>query len=114
MLKSTGGNTSDTLNLIKTSLERARAKRNIFLPPVLTKKGTHPKAYNDTIGAMVSFFFELKFFKENYTREDIIEAFLFEHEVEIPKYKGNFYIFNGHNEYEDLIKRLKKLNIKPL
>jgi hypothetical protein len=114
MLKPVDSNSETTLNIIKSSLNLAKAKRNIFSPPVMTLNEKKPKGFNGTVGAMVFFFFEFQFFKDQYSKEDIIEAFLFDYDVEIPKYKGNFDFFNSDYYYNEIIKRLKKLKINKL
>lgn len=114
MLKPIDTGPAITLGIIKSSLELAKAPRNIFSPPILTLAEKKPKGFNGTVGAMVSFFFELKFFNDQFSKEDIVEAFLADYKIEIPKYKGNFNFFDNDYYYNDLIKRLKKLKISPL
>jgi hypothetical protein len=114
MLKTGNHSAENTLEIIKNSLELVNTKRNIFSPPVQTANGKNPKGFNGTIAATISFFFDLHFFKEQYSKEDIMEAFLSDYDIEIPKYKGNFDLFNDDYYYNDLIGRLKKLKINKL
>lgn len=114
MLKAVDHSVENTMKIIKGSLELANTKRDIFSPPVQTANGKNPKGFNGTIAAMVTFFFDSNFFMEQYSKEDIMEAYLFDYNIEIPKYKGNFDLFKDDFYYNNLIVRLRKLKINRL
>ena len=99
------------LEYIKTTMELAKAKYNIFIPPTLTSNNKNPKGFNGTVAAAISFFYENGFFYKKYTIEDIIEAFICDYKFDIPKYKGKFSFFMDQYDFKDLITRLKKLDI---
>jgi hypothetical protein len=108
------GSTNNTINIIKDLLQTAKAKYDIFLPFKKTKANKNPKGFNGTMAATISFFYEQKYFKPKFSKEEIMEAFLNEYAIIIPKYKGSFLMFTNDYDFETLIKRLKRLEIKPL
>jgi hypothetical protein len=102
-----------TLELIKDSLEMAGAKHDIFLPPVLTVSNKKSKGFNGTVAAMICFFYESKLFKSSFSKEEVLEAFLTNYKIEIPKYKGNFNFFNEDYYFKTLKVNLKRLKLDP-
>jgi len=102
-----------TLELIKDALEMAGAKHDIFLPPVLTVNDKKSKGFNGTVAAMVCFFYESKLFNTSFSKEEILEAFLVDYKIDIPKYKGNFNFFNEDYYFKTLKTKLKRLKFDP-
>ena len=104
----------NTLEVIKDTLEIAGAKHDIFSPPVLTVNAKKSKGFNGTVAAMVCFFYESKLFKNSFSKEEILEAFLADYKIEIPKYKGNFNFFNEDYYFQTLKTKLKRLKFNPI
>lgn len=114
MLQPMEGSTANTKDFIQQSLAEVKTKYNIFEPVRKTKSNKNPKGFNGSIAAVILFFYERNYFAAAFSKEDILDAFLHDHGVTIPKYNGNFSFFNTNYDCQSLVKKLNRLKIKQL
>jgi hypothetical protein len=75
------GSPETTLQFIKDKTEQAGFDFKIFSPVMRLPNGKNPYGLNGTMGAMIDFFYQHRYFKKEYDLEDIFKAYL--------RYSGN-------------------------
>ena len=74
------GNPKETLQFIKQKTEEAGF--NLFSPVPRLENGKNPYGLNGCMATMIDYFYQLNYFKKEYTLEQIFKAYL--------QYSGNF------------------------
>lgn len=114
MLEPINGSPEETLQFIKQKIEEAGFKDNLFSPIPKSDNGKNQYGLNGRIAAMIDCFYQLRYFKKEYTLEQIFKAYLQYSGNSIGKLKTFISEFRNNNSYIKHAEMLKKLKIKKL
>lgn len=114
MLEPINGSQEETLQFIKQKIEEAGFKYNLFSPVPKADNGKNQYGLNGCMAAMIDCFYQLHYFKKEYTLEQIFKAYLQYSGNSIGKLKTFLSEFRNDNSFTKHAERLKKLKIRKL
>ena len=114
VLKPMNGNSDETLQFIKQKTEEAGFEFNLFSPVPRLDNGKNPYGLNGCMGTMIDHFYQLNYYKKEYTLEQIFKAYLQYSGNSIGKLKTFLSEFRQDSSYIRHAEKLKQLKIKKL
>lgn len=114
VLESINGSPEETLQFIRQKIGEAGFEFNLFSSIPKSDNGKNLYGLNGCIAAMIDCFYQLRYFKKEYTLEQIFKAYLQYSGNSIGKLKTFISEFRNNNSYIKHTEMLKKLKIKKL
>jgi hypothetical protein len=114
MLKPMDGSPENTLQFIIEKTEQAGFDYKIFQPVTRLANGKNPYGLNGCIAAMIDFFYQLGYFKKDYSQKEIFTAFLQYSGNSIGKFNTFLSEFREDSHFIRYSAKLKNLKIKKL
>lgn len=114
VLKPMNGNPDETLQFIRQKVEEAGFEFNLFSPVPRLDNRKNPYGLNGCMAAMIDHFYQLNYFKKEYTLEQIFKAYLQYSGNSIGKLKTFLSEFRNDNSFINHVEKLKALKIKKL
>lgn len=114
VLKPINSSPEETLEFIRQKTEEAGFEFNIFSPVPRLENGKNPYGLNGCMAAMIDCFYQLLYFKKEYTLEQIFKAYLQYSGNSIGKLKIFLSEFRNDNSFIKHTEKLKELKIKKL
>lgn len=99
---------------MKQKAEEAGFEFNLFSPVPRLENGKNPYGLNGCMAAMIDYFYQLNYFKKEYTLEQIFKAYLQYSGNSIGKLKTFLSEFRNDNSFINHVEKLKALKIKKL
>ncbi|MEO5998578.1 MAG: hypothetical protein ABIN89_17615 [Chitinophagaceae bacterium] len=112
VLKPINGSTEETLQFIQQKIEEAGFEFNLFSPVPRLENGKNPYGLNGCMGAMIDHFYQVNYFKKEYTLEQIFKAYLQYSGNSIGKLKAFLSEFRQDKSYLKHFEKLKALKLK--
>ncbi len=110
ILRPYNGSPEETLQFIRQRMEDAGFEFNLFSPVLRLDNGKNPYGLNGCMAAMIDHFYQLNYFKNEYTLEQIFKAYLQYSGNTIGKLKTFLSEFRNDKSFikhSDKLKRLK-------
>jgi hypothetical protein len=114
VLKPINGSPEETLQFIQQKIEEAGFEFNLFSPVPRLENGKNPYGLNGCMAAMIDHFYQLNYFKKDYTLEQIFKAYRQYSGNSIGKLKTFLSEFRNTNSFIKHAEKLKQLKIKKL
>ncbi len=114
VLNPINGNPEETLQFIRQKIEKAGFEFNLFSRVPRLEIGKNQYGLNGCIAAMIDHFYQLNYFKKEYTLEQIFKAYLQYSGNSIGKLKRFLSEFRQDKSYIKYAEKLKQLKIKKL
>ncbi len=111
MLEPINGSPQETLQFIMQKTEEAGFEFNLFSPVPRLDNGKNPYGLNGCMAAMIDHFYQLRYFKKDYTLEQIFKAYLQYSGNSIGKLKTFLSEFRNDNSFVKHVEKLKRLKI---
>ena len=108
------GSPEETLQFIIQKTEEAGFEYKLFSRIPRLENGKNPYGLNGSMAAMIDFFYQLNYFKKEYTLEEIFKAYLQYSGNTIGKFKTFISEFRQDNSFIKYSEKLKKLKINKL
>jgi hypothetical protein len=114
VLRPINGSPEETLQFIIQKTEEADFEFEIFSPVPRLENGKNPYGLNGCMAAMVDFFYQLNYFKKEYSLEEIFKTYLQYSGNSIGKLRTFISEFRHDNSFIKHSEKLKKLKITKL
>jgi hypothetical protein len=114
VLRPMNGSPEETLKFMMRKTEEAGFEFNIFFPVPRLDNGKNPYGLNGSMGGMIEFFYQLNYFKKEYSFEEILKAYLQYSGNSIGKLKTFLSEFRQDKSFIKYTDKLKALKVERL
>jgi hypothetical protein len=114
VLRPMNGSPEETLQFILQKVEKAGLDHNVTTQVTRLSNGKNPYGFNGAIGAVIDHFYQLNFFKKEYSLEEIFKAYLHYSGNRIGKLKTFISEFREDKSFLKNSAKLKALKINKL